>query len=352
MGAGDRDSSARLGPAAGLLARLVALPPLGQIGPARYAGFLRAAADLFEADGAGVSFWVSPHEVRRLCALSGEVCREIHEEVLDPGSADGPMRRALRQGGVIAHGPGSAGAFDPRVDGFPGRDAAATLHVGLRMRDEPPASLSLARFDAGRPFEAAQQERARELAPLFAAALDNLRRFARAEELSITDGLTGVYNYRYLRSAMDREVARAKRFREEFAIIMLDVDHLKEYNDVHGHLQGSEVLRRLAQIVLGELRATDILAKYGGDEFVVILPQTPRDGARVLAERIRAAVSAYEFPGETAGTKITTSMGIARFPDDGEGTTELLEAADAALYGAKRGGRNRVSQAADGSNAG
>lgn len=351
MGAGDRDHPASLGPTAGLLARLVSLPPLGQIGPARYAGFLRAAADLFGAHGASVSFWVSPHEVRRLAALSGEVCREIHEEVLDPGATDGPMRRALRQGGVTAHGPGAAGPFDPRVDGFPGRDVSSALYAGLRMRDEPPAALSLVRFE-GAPFDAAQLERARELAPLFAAALDNLRRFARAEELSITDGLTGVYNYRYLRSAMDREVARAKRFREEFAIIMLDVDHLKEYNDVHGHLQGSEVLRRLAQIVLGELRATDILAKYGGDEFVVILPQTPPDGARVLAERIRAAVSAYEFPGEDAGTKITTSLGIARFPDDGEGTTELLEAADAALYGAKRGGRNRVSHAAEGSNDG
>lgn len=330
-----------------LFARLVALPALGQGGPARYSAFLRATLDLFGADGAAISFWVSPHELRRLRVLAGEVGREVHEEVLDPGPQEGPLRRALRQGGVTVHPAAGGAAFDPGLDGFPGRPVVAGLYVGLRMRDEPPAVLSVVRFSGG-PFDADAQDVAAEAAPLLAAALDNLRRFARAEELSITDGLTGVYNYRYLRSALDREVARAKRFREEFSIIMLDVDHLKEYNDVHGHLQGSEVLRRLAQIVLGELRATDILSKYGGDEFVVILPQTRRDGALILAERMRAAVSAYQFPGEERGTKITTSMGIAQFPDDGDGTTELLEAADAALYGAKRAGRNRVAPAAPG----
>jgi diguanylate cyclase (GGDEF)-like protein len=216
------------------------------------------------------------------------------------------------------------------------------------MRDEPPAVLSLHRF-GDKPFTEEERLLAEESAALFAAALDNLRRFARAEELSITDGLTGVYNYRYLRSALDREVARAKRFREEFSIIMLDVDHLKEYNDLHGHLQGSEVLRRLARIVLGELRAVDMLAKYGGDEFVIILPQARRDGARILAERIRTAVFAHDFPGQEGGIKITTSMGIAQFPDDAEASRELLEAADRALYEAKRTGRNRVSEVTSGS---
>src|SRR5262249_9733491 len=155
---------------------------------------------------------------------------------------------------------------------FPGRDSRSAIFVGLRMRDEPPAVLSLHRFRP-EPFVEEDRAAAQEGAPLFAAALDNLRRFGQAEELSITDCLPGVYNYRYLRSALDRETARAQRFREEFSIIMLDVDHLKEYNDVHGHLQGSEVLRRLARVVLSELRATDMLAKYGGDEFVIILPQ-------------------------------------------------------------------------------
>jgi diguanylate cyclase (GGDEF)-like protein len=129
---------------------------------------------------------------------------------------------------------------------------------------------------------------------------------------------------------------------------MLDVDHLKEYNDVHGHLQGSEVLRRVAHLVTGELRSVDVLAKYGGDEFVVILPRADRMGAGIFAERIRAAVEAHEFPGERTGMKITTSMGIAQFPEDGESSRDLLESADAALYDAKRSGRNRVTSMAAG----
>ncbi|MFN8179559.1 MAG: sensor domain-containing diguanylate cyclase [bacterium] len=342
MGASDQvvpDSSNRARIVA-LLSRMLSLPPLGQIGHQRYGPFLRAAVELFDADGAAVGFWVSPHEMRRVRVLAGEVAHEVHEDGLDPGPVDGPLRRALRQGGSVLASP-SASGFDPKVEGFPGRESRSAIFVGLRMRDEPPAVLSLHRF---RPEAFGETARvlAQEGAPLFAAALDNLRRFGQAEELSITDGLTGVYNYRYLRSALDRETARAQRFREEFAIIMLDVDHLKEYNDIHGHLQGSEVLRRLARVVLGELRATDMLAKYGGDEFVIILPQTQREGARILAERIRAGVAAHEFPGAEAGIKITTSMGIAQFPDDGGAARELLEAADRALYEAKRTGRNRV----------
>ena len=129
---------------------------------------------------------------------------------------------------------------------------------------------------------------------------------------------------------------------------MLDVDHLKEYNDVYGHLRGSEVLRRLAQVVLAELRAADIVAKYGGDEFVIILPQTDRKGACTLAERIRGAVEAHSFPGEEEGMGITSSMGIAQFPDNGETSRDLLESADSALYAAKRSGRNRVAAEASG----
>jgi diguanylate cyclase (GGDEF)-like protein len=331
-----------LGPSAAALARLIALPPLGQVGPHRYAALLRPAVDLFGADAASLGFWVSPHEMRRVRVLTGEVAREVHEDVVDPGSADGPLRRALRQGSVVSYRSGEDAALDPLVDGVPGHAVRSALYVGLRMRDEPPAVLAVYRF-RDLPFDAGLQKLAEEGAPVFSAAVDNLRRFARAEELSITDGLTGVYNYRYLRSALDQEVARARRFREEFSVIMLDVDHLKEYNDVHGHLHGSEVLRRLASVVLGELRATDMLAKYGGDEFVIILPQTRREGARVLAERIRAAVSSHAFPGEEHGRKITTSMGIAQFPDDGELARDLLEAADRALYDAKRTGRNRVA---------
>jgi diguanylate cyclase (GGDEF)-like protein len=325
-----------------VLGRMLSLPPLGQIGRHKYGPFLRGGLDLFAADGITVGFWVSPQELRQYRVLAGEPGGEIHEAVLDPGRGEGALRSVLRQGSTECLASLPDPRFDPEVEGYPGHETTSCLLVGLKMRDEPPSVLGLHRF-GGKPFDESDRERAAGLAPVFASALDNLRRFGRAEELSVTDGLTGVYNYRYLRSALDREVARAKRFGEQFSIIMLDVDHLKEYNDVHGHLQGSEVLRRLAQVVMGELRSADVAAKYGGDEFVIILPQTDREGARVLAERIRTAVESHEFPGESDGMKITTSMGIAQYPVDGEVTRDLLESADATLYRAKRTGRNRVA---------
>jgi diguanylate cyclase (GGDEF)-like protein len=168
------------------------------------------------------------------------------------------------------------------------------------------------------------------------------REFELTQTLSITDGLTGAYNYRFLIDAIRKEIGRAERFREEFAIIMLDVDGLKEYNDVHGHLGGSGVIKRIAAIAASKLRAIDMLCKYGGDEFVVVLPRTPKKGAAFAAERIRQSIEEHAFPGERKTGKITMSMGIASFPEDGRTVQDLIERADRALYKAKRHGRNTV----------
>ena len=123
---------------------------------------------------------------------------------------------------------------------------------------------------------------------------------------------------------------------------MLDVDNLKTYNDQHGHLRGSHLLREMAGLLAEQVRSFDLVAKYGGDEFSVILPQTERDGAMVVAERIRAAIEAHAFPLVQAG-QITVSLGLALFPTDGSDVTSLIQAADRALYLAKRNGRNRVA---------
>jgi diguanylate cyclase (GGDEF)-like protein len=172
--------------------------------------------------------------------------------------------------------------------------------------------------------------------------IKNAREFERTQTLSITDGLTGAYNYRFMIDAVRTEIGRAERFKEEFAIIMLDVDGLKEYNDVHGHLGGSGVIKRIAAIAATKLRAIDMLCKYGGDEFVAVLPRTPKRGAALAAERIRRAIEENKFPGERKTGKITMSMGIASFPEDGRTVQDLIERADKALYRAKRHGRNTV----------
>ena len=180
------------------------------------------------------------------------------------------------------------------------------------------------------------------LARQAAAAIRNAREFERTQTLSITDGLTGAYNYRFLIDALKKEIGLAQRFREVFSIIMIDVDGLKEYNDVHGHLGGSEVIRQVARVAFGNIRAIDMLCKYGGDEFVALLPRTPKGGAAVLAERLRHLIETHRFPGEEITGKITASFGIASYPGDGATVEELIASADKALYRAKRYGRNLV----------
>lgn len=173
-------------------------------------------------------------------------------------------------------------------------------------------------------------------------AIKNAEEFERTHTLSITDGLTGAYNYRFLIEAIAKEIGRAQRFNEVFSIVMLDVDGLKEYNDVHGHLGGSDVIKRVSRIAASCLRTVDMLCKYGGDEFVIVLPRTPKKGAAIAAERLRRAIERHCFPGEDVTGEITSSLGIASYPEDGITVQELISRADQALYSAKRHGRNKV----------
>jgi len=161
------------------------------------------------------------------------------------------------------------------------------------------------------------------------------------ERLSITDDLTELYNRRYVMEALGNEVRRSRRLEHPFALLMLDVDHFKEYNDAYGHLAGDAALARVAAILKESTRDVDCAARYGGEEFVVLLPETEAQGATETARRIQARLARDEL----VGGKLTLSVGVAQFPEDGESPDELLAGADAALYQAKREGRNRVLRA-------
>lgn len=174
------------------------------------------------------------------------------------------------------------------------------------------------------------------------AALLNRALLRRLEAEVVTDDLTRVYNYRYLCLALRREVQRAARLGHPLALLMLDVDHLKEYNERFGHLAGSSVLKQIAEVLRSTIREIDLVAKYGGDEFLVILPHTRKEGAAAAAERLRRAVETTVFAGIQAG-EMTCSIGISAFPENGVSPEILLAAADEALFAAKRAGRNRVA---------
>lgn len=179
------------------------------------------------------------------------------------------------------------------------------------------------------------------------ALQDALRRQdAQLEELAILDELTGLYNRRYVLQRLGEEVLRARRYRLPLSCLMLDLDHFKRVNDTHGHLAGDAVLRQLGATLRLSVRSTDVVGRYGGEEFLVLLPQTPLSGARTLAERIRWVVEQTVFDAGGVRVRCTVSIGVATAPQgEPPDLDRLVGAADEALYLAKRRGRNRVEVA-------
>jgi diguanylate cyclase (GGDEF)-like protein len=166
---------------------------------------------------------------------------------------------------------------------------------------------------------------------------------ARTRRLASTDGLTEVYNHRTFQECLAQEIARANRYSRPLSLLMIDVDHFKMYNDTYGHPQGDIVLRDLARLLREMSRTSDTVARYGGEEFAVILPETDGVSAQKIGQRLREQVERYPFPGKEGmpGGTLTIRIGVATHVSAG-GKDALLQAADMALYTAKREGRNRV----------
>ncbi|MBI5545821.1 MAG: sensor domain-containing diguanylate cyclase [Deltaproteobacteria bacterium] len=184
------------------------------------------------------------------------------------------------------------------------------------------------------------------IADYAAIALENARNFRKVQELTVIDEHTGLFNSRHLMSCLGNEVARARRFGHPVSLVFFDLDRFKEVNDTHGHQCGSALLRECGQLVRSTLRATDIATRYGGDEFVCLLPETGRDQAMICALRLRETVAAHSFlSSQGLAVKLSASFGVSTFPDDGEDEEALLKQADLAMYRVKESGRNGVQSA-------
>ena len=170
------------------------------------------------------------------------------------------------------------------------------------------------------------------------------RLFNQTRELSITDGLTLLYNQTYFFERLQQEIQQSRRYKYQLSVIILDVDDFKKYNDTNGHIYGSKALKQIGSIMKTMFRSSDILARYGGDEFVVMLPHTDKVGAFLAADRLREIVEQESFGGEESLPlgKITLSLGVTSFPDFGDNVEGILSYADKALYHAKKLGRNRT----------
>jgi diguanylate cyclase (GGDEF)-like protein/PAS domain S-box-containing protein len=162
-------------------------------------------------------------------------------------------------------------------------------------------------------------------------------------EQSVRDHLTGLFNRRYMEETLERELLRAARKQLSLGVIMLDVDNLKRFNDTYGHAAGDAILRELGKMLLGHVRGEDIPSRYGGDEFIIVLPDASREVTRERAELLRQNAHHFniQFEGQTL-EPVTLSLGVAVFPEDGSTRAAVLKAVDDALYRAKREGRDRV----------
>jgi diguanylate cyclase (GGDEF)-like protein len=176
-----------------------------------------------------------------------------------------------------------------------------------------------------------------------AQALDNALTLRRAEALSVTDDLTQLYNSRYMNHVLRREVKRASRSNRPLSLLFLDLDGFKSVNDSHGHLAGSRALVEAAAVIRGSARETDVAARFGGDEFALILPETGTEGASSVAERLRDRIAAHPFlAGDGLSIRLTASVGVATLPDVANSAEELVRAADMAMYHVKESGKNGV----------
>jgi len=203
-------------------------------------------------------------------------------------------------------------------------------------------------LEDGRDFDERELELAALIRSYAVGALHNAEAYQRAKERAFIDDVTEVYNARYLVSATETEVRRAQRYEHPLSVLFLDLDRFKLVNDRYGHLVGSQTLRNLSQLLLGCVRQVDTLARYGGDEFTILLTDTAHKPAMAVAERIRRSVEEYLFEvGRGGNLRLTISIGVASFPDHADDRESLLDAADKAMYRAKSKGRNRVCSAGD-----
>jgi diguanylate cyclase (GGDEF)-like protein len=254
---------------------------------------------------------------------------------------------------VLKHGEPCAVADVSSDRRFGGGSAAAALGFPLECRGRVVAALIgldkgiAAREPALAPATLAAMRRALEPCGI---ALDNAIRVQRAEALSVTDDLTQLYNSRYLSQVLRRETKRASRSGRPLSLLFIDLDGFKSINDTHGHLYGSRALVEAAGLIRQSARETDVVARFGGDEFALILPDTGSEGAAAVGERICERVNAHGFlHGDGLNIHLTVSVGVATLPDVAASAEGLIQAADEAMYHVKEHGKNGIYIAGTGS---
>jgi diguanylate cyclase (GGDEF)-like protein len=217
------------------------------------------------------------------------------------------------------------------------------LSIPLVYKDDVMGVINFARVGRS-SFSSQDVKKLSLVSGQIALAIANAQLYTRTRELSVRDELTGINNRRYFQQMLQMEWKRAVRFHRTISLIMLDVDHFKMYNDTFGHLQGDKVLKGIGSLLKNNLREVDTVARFGGEEFIMLLPDTDKVGAIVVAEKVRLLVEQRDFLADDRSKTrmVTVSVGLSTYPDDVGDMDDLIDHADIALYRAKENGRNRI----------
>ena len=237
--------------------------------------------------------------------------------------------------------------FASRFDKASSFHTKSILCVPLTFKNRTLGVIELVNGEGDGPFGDEDLRILGTVAEFSAIAIENAQNFHKVQELTVQDDHTGLFNSRHLMRQLEQEIVRATRFGHPVSLIFFDLDHFKLVNDQHGHQAGSRVLFEVGRLLLGMLRSTDVPVRYGGDEFVVLLPETSKDQAMDAARRIGRMISATPFLAEKryGPLSLTASLGVAAFPDDAREAEDLIKRADEAMYRVKAEGRGGVAGA-------
>jgi diguanylate cyclase (GGDEF)-like protein len=290
-----------------------------------------------------------------------EATQELYFEIAIGSGADKLKDVRLKLGEGIAGWVAQQGApvliedvrndprFTPKIDELTQTDTQSVVCVPVKGREKILGVIELVNFVGKGSFRKDDIPILKNLADYAAIALENARYVQRIHELTITDDCTSLYNARHLNFVLDAEIYRSTRYGYEFSVIFIDLDYFKQVNDTYGHLVGSRLLGMIGDVIKSHLRMIDYAFRYGGDEFVVLLPQTSKWNTLAVVKRIKDLMnSKVYFAEEGLSVRITASFGIASFPIDGRTRKEILRRADEAMYLVKNTTRNNIALAGEG----
>jgi diguanylate cyclase (GGDEF)-like protein len=236
--------------------------------------------------------------------------------------------------------------FFPKVDERTKMETHSIVAVPVRYRDHCLGVIELINCVGSEGFQQRDLSLLEALADFAAIALENARHVKRIHELTITDDCTNLYNARHMDFILETEIYRSQRYGYEFSLVFIDLDHFKKINDTHGHLIGSKLLAEVGQMVKAACRRIDFAFRYGGDEFVIVLPQASKENAFVVARRLHKMIGDTTWlASEGLNIRFTASLGVASYPSDAKSKVELLHLADEAMYSVKNSTRNAVAAA-------